>query len=243
MPVRQEETRNKFIGVLIGPVFLVLASWFVFGMDLQDIPPSEMNIVDAREITTNPLRIAMTDPPTTMMGGYDLTCRECHQLFASMPETTRKLTQHTNIRLDHGLNDRCFNCHDRKDRNLLTLPGNKTIPYREVATLCATCHGTTFRDWEQGMHGRTNGHWDPAYGEQRRLTCSECHDPHAPAFGQMTALPGPHTLRMGDQTRHPVDESKRKHNPLRKWQYQKLENHSDNGETNHESGEGSGGKP
>ena len=51
--------------------------------------------------------------------------------------------------------------------------------------------------------------------EQRRLKCTECHDPHSPAYPRMQPLPGPNTLRMGPQDsvqHHGVPE-----NTLEKW--------------------------
>jgi hypothetical protein len=70
--------------------------------------------------------------------------------------------------------------------------------------LCAQCHGTTYRDWQRGMHGKTMGSWDKSSGKQRRLLCTECHNPHAPAYGRLAPLPGPRTLRMnaGDEKDH-----------------------------------------
>ncbi len=108
--------------------------------------------------------------------------------------------------LDHGLNDRCLNCHDHENRDRLRLHGTKTIGFDDVQELCAKCHGPTFRDWELGIHGRTNGYWDEASGEARKLLCTECHDPHAPAFPDIAPLPGPNTLRMGN-TKPSADHS------------------------------------
>lgn len=223
------KTDREFFGYAIGALFLLLGGWFAYGIDFTDVPGIEIELISGDDISSKPLREIMTDPPTALMGGYDLQCIECHKLFPSLPETARRLTQHLQIKLDHGLNDRCFNCHDRENRNRLALRGTKTVPYRDVEQLCSTCHGTTFRDWQTGMHGRTNGYWNTEMGEQIRLTCTECHDPHAPAFGQMSTLPGPNTLRMGDQS--PVDHHDPSiHNPLRDWMNVEDESHGSESE-------------
>ena len=63
---------------------------------------------------------------------------------------------------------------------------------------------------------------------QKRLSCTECHDPHAPAYEAFHPLPGPHTLRMSDGNPHKTAHSDQGHttrrNPLRTWQ---------NGPSNH----------
>ncbi len=163
-----------------------------------------------------PLRAVPDDPPTIVVAGFTKKCMECHSLFTSAPDTPLRLSQHRNIVQGHGMNDRCFNCHDNADRNSLVLPDGSTIGFREAPRLCAGCHGLTYRDWQRGMHGRTIGSWDTSRPEHARLTCTRCHDPHAPAFDDMAALPGPDTLRMGEP-HEPVHDPGSKRNPLRQW--------------------------
>ena len=67
--------------------------------------------------------------PVVRLGGFDRTCMECHQMFQSQPETPGDIFQHDHIKLDHGLNDRCFNCHHKENRDLLVLQGTRTIGY------------------------------------------------------------------------------------------------------------------
>ncbi len=168
------------------------------------------------DVRVTPLRPTMDDPPTINVAGFAKKCSECHSLFESTPETPLRLNQHADIVQAHGMNDRCFNCHDNNDRGRLVLPGGKTIGFANAPRLCATCHGTTYRDWEVGMHGRTTGSWDPGSGRQVRLTCTQCHDPHAPAFRSMRSLPGPSTLRMSERPEVVHDPTAEK-NPLRQW--------------------------
>lgn len=206
---------QEYVGYLIVVLFFSLVFWFLIGPELGDIPARGEELVAVEGFSTDPLFTMLDDPPSALMGGYELKCVECHKLFPSLPETARNLTQHTHITLDHGLNNRCFNCHDYGQRDRLGLPGGRTIPFADVALLCATCHGTTYRDWQRGIHGRTSGYWNPRYGEQIRLTCSQCHNPHQPAYEPMSVLPGPDTLRMGDpgSVEHQITEED--HNPLR----------------------------
>lgn len=191
---------DALVAWLLGPVFFGLAAWFVFGSPLMSVPLGGTPPVDRAVFAAGSRRTAMSDPPQTAIAGYGHTCNDCHRLFDSPPVAPRVLMQHTGVVLDHGMNDRCFNCHDERDRELLVLMNGQTLSFAETARLCAQCHGTVYRDWERGTHGKTLGSWDAESGAQRRLRCNECHDPHSPAYEPLRPLPGPSTLRMGDQS-------------------------------------------
>jgi len=150
--------------------------------------------------------------PTYQVAGYTYTCMDCHRIIPSPAETFRRLTQHTEVEFNHGLNTRCFNCHHSSNRNAFVDDFGEEIPWDQPQRLCAKCHGPVYRDWQAGSHGRSNGHWDTTRGSQTRLRCIECHDPHTPPFMGMTPAPGPSTLRMGLQE-PPTHGSKR--DPLR----------------------------
>lgn len=207
---------DALVAFLIGPLFLVLALWFVLGPETARIPIAERVKADPADFATAPMRETMADPPTMMVAGFEKKCRECHTLFGSNPDTPLRLNQHANIVQAHGMNDRCFNCHDADAHDTLVLPGDKRVPFSEAPLLCAKCHGPTYRDWQAGIHGRALGYWDVTRGERVRLVCTQCHDPHAPAFPPMTALPGPNTLRMS-ATASEGGHDEGKHNPLRRW--------------------------
>ena len=162
-------------------------------------------------------RPVMSDPPTVRIGGFDQGCQDCHAIFESAPDHSERLAQHTHIALDHGINNRCDNCHDRDDRDRLLLYGRRTVGFDDVEQLCARCHGPTFRDWERGVHGKTVGSWDRNSPDFRRMACTECHDPHAPAFEPIAPLPPPNTLRMNVTERNLEAHSREKRNPLRTW--------------------------
>jgi predicted CXXCH cytochrome family protein len=97
----------------------------------------------------------------------------------------------------HGRNSRnnnCFNCHDRDQLDQLHSAENGKLKFDQATLLCAGCHGTTYRDWMAGAHGRTGGHWDRSAGPIDRQECTSCHDPHAPRFTELIPMPGPHLL-------------------------------------------------
>lgn len=198
-------------------VLLLVGLFFWFGPSADPRPELVSSRFDASQLSTEPPRERMTDPPAVRIGGFEQRCSDCHGIFDSaIQDPPLALTQHAHIRLQHGMNDRCYNCHGRDDRNKLLLHGGVEVGYDDVELLCAQCHGTTYRDWQVGMHGRTEGSWDPTSGKQRRLGCTECHDPHAPAFAPIVPMPPPNALRQGrqDPTGHHEDNGKR--NPLKK---------------------------
>jgi hypothetical protein len=202
----------------IGPAFGLLAAWFLMSPTRAPIPIPTQPLVDRARFAPGARRRPMTEPPSIVVGGFSHACNECHRLFDSPPVEHRVLTQHTNIAFNHGMNNRCFNCHDRKNRERLVLHDGSLVTFNEVSRLCSQCHGTVYRDWQMGTHGKTMGSWDvhtTGVYAQHRLNCNDCHDPHSPAYKPIQPLPGPDTLRMGDQSPH--EESERHHTPLRHW--------------------------
>lgn len=200
----------------MGPAFLALAWYLAFLSPPTEVPNTPGTRVARSAIDPKPLRVVLHDRAQIRVGPYEYHCNDCHRLFRSAPERQGPLAQHTHIILDHGLNDRCFNCHDRTDRERLVLRNGKLIGFDAVPTLCSQCHGTTFRDWERGMHGKQLGSWSTSTPSRHRLNCTECHDPHHPAYPDFTPLPPPNTLRMGEQAMgHGRVGGKR--NPLAQW--------------------------
>jgi len=197
---------------LVPVVFLLLAVllWSEPWRFVSPVPAAVQ--VPAWATDTTPVRHARLRPEIEL-AGYTYACSDCHNLFPSPPETTRSLTQHRDIVLDHGINDRCFNCHHLTNRDTFVDDWGREIPYDRPPLLCAKCHGPVYRDWLHGSHGRTNGYWDTKAGPQRRLKCIECHDPHRPAFPSLRPAPPPNTLRMGEQ--RPPSEHPGAENPLR----------------------------
>ncbi len=166
----------------------------------------------------------MTDPAHLMIDGRPQTCIGCHQIFASASPAGATLSFHDDVRLNHGMNNRCSNCHDPYDHQRLILRNGTTVPFAQTPQLCAQCHGTVYRDWQRGTHGKTLGSWLTHSIEQLRLTCNECHDPHSPRYDHTQPLPGPRTLRMGDQRPAPLHHDPSGESPLQRW-LQNLEPH------------------
>ncbi len=161
-------------------------------------PAAPAQPVPAKVTSTRPVRQPKLRAQLEL-AGFSYRCSDCHRHFPSPPETTRSLTQHRDIELRHGLNTRCFNCHHLTNRDAFVDDWGREIPYDQPQLLCAKCHGTVYRDWLAGAHGRTDGHWEASRGPGHRLRCIECHDPHHPPFQSLQPAPPPNTLRMGDQ--------------------------------------------
>lgn len=159
----------------------------------------------------------MSDPAHIFVDGAAQTCNGCHQIFRSASPGGAALNYHADIGLRHGMNNRCVNCHDPANREVLALRDGTTIPFAQAPRLCAECHGTVFRDWERGTHGKTLGSWINQSESQHRLRCNECHNPHAPKYEPYTPLPGPSTLRMGVQNPGQSQGHAQKASPLQRW--------------------------
>lgn len=121
--------------------------------------------------------------------GWTYDCMECHKLFPAKWHYDRPMNEHKDLKLDHGNNRFCLNCHHPKNRNAFVDYDGSEIAQADVVLLCAKCHGPTYRDWQAGVHGRQNGHWDTKKGDKTKLRCIQCHDPHAPNFPAVKPLP------------------------------------------------------
>lgn len=199
----------------MGPAFLAVGAWLFFASPKAEIPRGEVHLVPLDQVKPGPWRNPLADAGKATVGGTAHACSECHKLFTPSPVENRVLMQHKEIVMNHGMNTRCLNCHYGADRDKLVLHDGTLVNFDEAPRLCSQCHGTVYRDWQRGIHGKTMGSWDVTTGNQHRLRCNECHDPHAPAYKPLVPLPGPSTMRMGDQTRDHAEEHK--HTPLRQW--------------------------
>jgi len=121
-------------------------------------------------------------------------CRACHGPEKDFPVNFKRredLLVHRNVKLNHGgIRVWCLDCHNPDDRNyLLPLSDGKLIRFEQSYLLCGKCHGTKFRDWRNGIHGRRTGNWN---GEKSYYLCVICHDPHSPRFKPIEPMPPPH---------------------------------------------------
>jgi len=131
--------------------------------------------------------VAYSLPPPPFSDEDIFPCSECHGDMD--PNPTRRVLEdnHEDIVLNHGPKDRwCFDCHDLNDRDSLRLANGVKIGFEESYRLCGQCHGTIYRDWREGIHGRRRGYWN---GVKTYLLCAHCHNPHAPHFQAIVPLP------------------------------------------------------
>ncbi|MFH2005252.1 MAG: hypothetical protein ABI333_01570 [bacterium] len=128
-----------------------------------------------------------TNPPPFSKGIFP--CSQCHEDMELNAKRRTLTEEHKNIVLKHDEKNRwCLDCHNAKDRNVLRLASGKTVKFSESYKLCGQCHGTIYRDWRVGVHGRRKGFWN---GKKTYLLCATCHNPHQPKFKRMKPLPPP----------------------------------------------------
>ncbi|MFK5925663.1 MAG: hypothetical protein QM483_03435 [Desulfuromusa sp.] len=173
---------KKFL--LPGAVILILIFFFC-GDKKPDIPDPV------------PLKAEWYTPETargeilenTVMPG---NCFICHSVQVPDPSVIRPQFAHATVKLEHGANNRCFNCHHIYDRDSLAGDGESKIPFATPEKLCARCHGLIVKDWQEGTHGLRQGGWLIKNGANPvNFTCTECHDPHSPKFKYAIAAPAP----------------------------------------------------
>ncbi len=117
-------------------------------------------------------------------------CSDCHDDMDVNPER-RELTEfHEEIKLvNHDEENRwCLDCHNPDNRDMLRLASGKLISFEESYLLCGQCHGTIFRDWKAGIHGKRTGEWN---GKKLYRLCVQCHYPHQPRFKPIKPMPPP----------------------------------------------------
>lgn len=124
-------------------------------------------------------------------------CRACHGPEKDFPVNFKRreaLLVHRNIQLMHGgVRVWCLDCHHPDNRNyLLPLSDGKLIDFQHSYLLCGKCHGTKFRDWRNGIHGKRTGSWN---GKKTYYLCINCHDPHSPRFKPIQPMPPPEKPR------------------------------------------------
>ncbi len=137
-------------------------------------------------------------------------CSECHADL-DVDTNRRELDFHENIKLKHAEEQRwCLDCHNPADRDKLRLANGQLISFEESYSLCGQCHGTIFRDWKAGVHGKRTGMWN---GKKQYRLCVHCHNPHQPKFKSIKPLPPP--TRPEDIKYKKIPQDKIPLNPLR----------------------------
>jgi formate-dependent nitrite reductase cytochrome c552 subunit len=139
--------------------------------------------------------------PKVFTGGVDyhgnpvgVACMTCHTAKTPNLEAGRggvvPSDFHQNLVYKHG-GQTCLSCHNSQDYDALRLADGRKLAFAEAQQLCQQCHGQQARDYLHGAHGGMNGYWDKTKGARSRNTCTDCHDPHAPAYPVWTPVFAP----------------------------------------------------
>ena len=118
-------------------------------------------------------------------------CSECHADMDVNPERRELEDEHVEISnmFNHASEQRwCLDCHNPDDRDQLKLANGDLVSFEESYNLCGQCHGTIYRDWKAGIHGKRTGEWN---GRKLYRLCVHCHNPHSPKFKKIKPLPPP----------------------------------------------------
>lgn len=130
-------------------------------------------------------------------------CTECHADL-EVNEERRELDFHEEIVLKHAEEQRwCLDCHNPNNRDKLRLANGQLIFFEKSYRLCGQCHGTIYRDWKAGIHGKRTGMWN---GKKQYRLCVHCHNPHNPKFKPLKPLPPPIMPEDVKYKRSPDDE-------------------------------------
>jgi hypothetical protein len=120
-------------------------------------------------------------------------CSACHEGMEVNAKKRDLKEEHTNIKLHHAESIHwCFDCHNPSNRDKLRLASGVLIDFRESYLLCSQCHGTQYRDWKAGIHGKRVGYFD---GQKTYYLCVNCHNPHDPKFKPLKPEPPPYRPR------------------------------------------------
>jgi hypothetical protein len=118
-------------------------------------------------------------------------CSDCHSDMEVNPERRELEDEHTEISamFNHASDQRwCLDCHNPDNRDVLRLASGNLVSFEESYYLCGQCHGTIFRDWKAGIHGKRTGEWN---GKKQYRLCVHCHNPHNPRFKPLKPMPPP----------------------------------------------------
>lgn len=128
-------------------------------------------------------------------------CGSCHQKALPEPERDRisQRWSHLNIQFVHGqsMGMDCRTCHDYAQMQSLRLQDGSETDFDHSYLLCQQCHFQQARDWAGGAHGKRLAGWR---GMRVIKVCTDCHNPHDPAFGQRVPMRGPTIPRSGSGT-------------------------------------------
>jgi hypothetical protein len=204
-------TPHRPIRSLLAGLLCVMTALLAWAEGTGTNPPVSLPLVARPPAEQPPVGLPTdthldTAPPRKTVGldlvrnGWTYNCMECHKLTQARWHYDRPMNEHKDIQLAHGNNRFCLNCHHATNRNAFVDYDGSEIAQKDVVLLCAKCHGTTYRDWQAGVHGRQNGFWKASLGDKTKLRCIQCHDPHSPKFHAMPPLA---PLRYPSRGAHP----------------------------------------
>lgn len=171
----------------LGPPLLLLLL-LILPTGIMGSPEEPAQASRAADISVDDM--VFETPPPPFRDPDIFPCSECHNEDQPPNRERRTLEDmHEEIELRHDEEHRwCLDCHDAENRDRLRLANGTLIPFEESFRLCGQCHGSKFRDWRAGVHGRRTGEWD---GERQYLLCVHCHYSHEPRFQPIAPKPAP----------------------------------------------------
>lgn len=202
-PQEQAVRKTNWALGLATVAFILLAAGMI--ANLWGVVPRRpaLPLVDVAFLDQTASRVSYADLVRAKEDLSDFKCYVCHEKDQPPPlrfDENHNLVlpeEHGNITMGHGTHNRnnlCYNCHSETNLLAFSTRDGHEFGFAESSHLCGSCHGPNLRDWEAGVHGRTNGYWQRSLGEYRRLDCVNCHDPHAPRIPTRAPAPGPHPL-------------------------------------------------
>jgi hypothetical protein len=111
-------------------------------------------------------------------------CANCHTVPLEAMRwdgSDGRATAHWQVRLVHASAQvmTCTTCHAASGLDRLRTLTGAEVSFDHAYEICAQCHSTQKADWEGGAHGKRAGGWAPP---RVIYNCTECHNPHRPAF-------------------------------------------------------------
>lgn len=142
---------------------------------------AKMFPVHIRPGPKTPKVVAKTDDDANPL---PVSCSTCHSTRPPDLATisAAQLTEfHQGLNYAHG-GLSCLSCHNADNYDVLRKADGSVVEYPQTVQLCAQCHGPQYRDYTHYSHGGVTGYWDLTIGPRERNTCTNCHDPHQPAY-------------------------------------------------------------
>ncbi len=194
---------------IVGAIAVAALITSLFGTEEFDDEPDDVPDPVAQDefyddvIISPPAMGKLTTSIVDMHGQFvGVRCSTCHGDGNIGEPPARQADElqdfHTDMDFAHG-DLACSSCHAADDRDKLTLADGTLVDYEDTMDLCAQCHSSQYKSYQHGAHGGMSGHWDQSQGSRVRNDCVVCHDPHEPAFPQVTPADPPRDRFFGDQ--------------------------------------------